>query len=308
MISIAELFALIALSHLLFMAALLWTGRKNLAKPVGVPIFFALCVGGYLVIDAPFWNDLPVLNLLFHTLPFLAPMAFWLFCKWIFDDKFRWKGWWWGLMAGMLALYYFVWILEKYRWLAPSNDVWIFAGVLTQLTSLIFIFLGIGEALRNREADLVWSRIQFRKIFVISVALLMAMTALVEISLAGNAPPASLQLLQRIAIVALVWFFAYFSLSLREQFFPERQSPAAFSKNLENTSEPDSQLLEKLDAAMKKSEIWRTEGLTIRQLAEHLDVKEYRLRQAINRHLGYRNFNDYLHGFRIKKACDLLAD
>ncbi|MBL7797018.1 MAG: helix-turn-helix transcriptional regulator [Saprospiraceae bacterium] len=310
MIPFTELFAYIALSHLLFMAGMLWWERSKIEKPVGVPIFFALSVGGYLMIDAPFWEAFPVLNLVFHVLPFLAPLAFWLFCKWIFDDHFRWQQWWWGLAAAVLALFYTVFLLEKFQWLAMPSGLRMIFGLLTQLVSLTFVFFGIAEALHNREADLVWSRFQFRKVFVVCTAVLMAMTALAEISLAGNPPPPALQLAQRVSIAALVLVFAAFSLSLRHGFFREKLTTPEPQPETDEIAplEVDERLLENLENVMHNTEFWRTEGLTIRQLAEHLNLKEYRLRQVINQYLGYRNFNDYLHSFRINKACELLSD
>ena len=50
--------------------------------------------------------------------------------------------------------------------------------------------------------------------------------------------------------------------------------------------------------------IYRKEGLTIGGLAQHLRVPEYVLRRVINRGLGFRNFNDFLHTHRIREACD----
>lgn len=70
----------------------------------------------------------------------------------------------------------------------------------------------------------------------------------------------------------------------------------------------DGALLERLNDQMEVQKIWKTDGLTIRQLAEELEVKEYRLRQAINQHLGFRNFNDYLHSYRIEESCSMLSD
>jgi AraC-like DNA-binding protein len=70
----------------------------------------------------------------------------------------------------------------------------------------------------------------------------------------------------------------------------------------------DRALLERLNDQMDVQKIWKTDGLTIRQLAEKLEVKEYKLRQAINQHLGFRNFNDYLHSYRIEESCNMLSD
>lgn len=310
MISPAELFGYLALSHLLFMVAMLWSQRGRLEKPVGVPIFFACTVGGYLLVDASFWDAFPTLNLVFHLLPFWAPVAFWLFCKWIFDDGFRWQRWWYAVLLGVAVVFYAVFLQNKFRWFQLPPGLQMLSGLAAQLVSLFFVLLGILEVLRNRESDLVLRRVQFRKAFAICAAALMATTALAEVSLAGQTPPADLQLAQRMAITALTVVFAVFSLSVRPGFFPEKK-PETDTGTLTDdpaTPEVDPQLLENLRLVMVQKEMWRTEGLTIRQLAESLGVKEYRLRQAINGRLGFRNFNDYLHSYRIQKACELLSD
>lgn len=49
-------------------------------------------------------------------------------------------------------------------------------------------------------------------------------------------------------------------------------------------------------------------GLSIADLARKLAMPQYRLRALINQRLGYRNFNALLHEYRIKEACDMLAD
>ncbi len=72
--------------------------------------------------------------------------------------------------------------------------------------------------------------------------------------------------------------------------------------------EVDESILNPLTELMDHQQHWRTEGLTIRRLAETMQVKEYKLRTTINKHLGFRNFNDYLHSYRVKAACQLLAD
>jgi len=42
---------------------------------------------------------------------------------------------------------------------------------------------------------------------------------------------------------------------------------------------------------------YQTEGLKIPQLAQKMNVKEYKLRQTINQELGFRNFNAFLNSF-----------
>jgi AraC-like DNA-binding protein len=59
---------------------------------------------------------------------------------------------------------------------------------------------------------------------------------------------------------------------------------------------------------MAEERVYRQEGLTIGALATKLGVQEYRLRQAINEGLGYRNFNAFLNSYRLGEAKAALAD
>ena len=62
-------------------------------------------------------------------------------------------------------------------------------------------------------------------------------------------------------------------------------------------------LLATLTRRMPDEALYRREGLTIGTLARILGTQEHLLRRVINRHLGYRNFNDFLHSYRIREAC-----
>ncbi len=61
------------------------------------------------------------------------------------------------------------------------------------------------------------------------------------------------------------------------------------------------------DAAMK-AHVYREAGLTIASLAKRLNMPEYRLRRLINVQLGFRNFNQMLHAYRVADASEALAD
>jgi AraC-like DNA-binding protein len=63
-----------------------------------------------------------------------------------------------------------------------------------------------------------------------------------------------------------------------------------------------------LTQALEKEKVYLTPGLSIRDLAKRLAMPEYRLRALINRRLGYRNFNALLHEYRLRDACERLAD
>ncbi len=59
---------------------------------------------------------------------------------------------------------------------------------------------------------------------------------------------------------------------------------------------------------METDRLWKREGLGIAELARELGTQEYLLRRAINRRLGYRNFNDFLHGYRLAEVAQRLGD
>ena len=48
--------------------------------------------------------------------------------------------------------------------------------------------------------------------------------------------------------------------------------------------------------------------MTITALAEVLGTQEHVLRRVINRGLGFRNFNDFLHAHRLREASARLRD
>ena len=63
-----------------------------------------------------------------------------------------------------------------------------------------------------------------------------------------------------------------------------------------------------LTRALEEEKVYLTPGLSIGGLAKRLAIPEYRLRALINKRLGYRNFNALLHKYRLRDACERLAD
>jgi AraC-like DNA-binding protein len=63
----------------------------------------------------------------------------------------------------------------------------------------------------------------------------------------------------------------------------------------------------RLNQAMSEQRLYRREGLTLGALAEAIGIAEGVLRTLINQELGYRNFNDFLHHYRLQEAAARLA-
>lgn len=91
---------------------------------------------------------------------------------------------------------------------------------------------------------------------------------------------------------------------------PSKLKPVAApaSEGARTPNGEDTKAAERLDHLMRSERLYRDESLSIGALALKLGVPEYRLRRLINRHLGHRNFNAYLNGWRLADAKQALSD
>jgi len=54
--------------------------------------------------------------------------------------------------------------------------------------------------------------------------------------------------------------------------------------------------------------IYRREDVSLKILAEELKLPEYRVRAVINQNMDYRNFNEFIHDYRIKEAAERIQN
>jgi len=59
---------------------------------------------------------------------------------------------------------------------------------------------------------------------------------------------------------------------------------------------------------MEQEKLYTQPGLTIAELAETLQVQEYRLRRIINRTMQHKNFNQFLNSYRTEDASQRLLE
>lgn len=69
----------------------------------------------------------------------------------------------------------------------------------------------------------------------------------------------------------------------------------------------ESETLTRIKATMQEG-FYRRENLTLKDLSDALEVPEYKVRAAINKELGYRNFNEFINEYRINEAAARLRD
>ena len=172
-----------------------------------------------------------------------------------------------------------------------------------------FAFLALYWAARGWRADLDQGRRLFRGLFLIVVGGLLLGVSAAELYLFG-APHSSRAPFDNVLTLSMAVGYAAVALAVLRfdsgvlERLADRASPLPDSE-----ADPgvDRQLAT-LTQALEKEKVYLTRGLSIGGLAKRLAIPEYRLRALINKRLGYRNFNALLHEYRLRDACEWLAD
>jgi AraC-like DNA-binding protein len=229
-------------------------------------------------------------------------VVFWLFTRAVFDDRFRLAPWhgalWLAFVAGPMA-----WLLGA-EWIALPP-----IPVVLRSAPVVLALLALVQTVKDWRGDLVEGRRRLRIFIVAAVVLQISISAAVDLSIGPeNVPPwlnavnaAALALIA--GIIATVLLHADLATVLAPAAAPAPPAP------IEPEAEPVAPaLLAELERLMTVDRLYRQEGLTIGTLASRLGLSERRLRAAINRGLGYRNFSDYLNRHRLADAKQALAD
>jgi AraC-like DNA-binding protein len=189
----------------------------------------------------------------------------------------------------------------------PATDV--FWGARNLFAALLALHAGL-VVLRGWRGDLVEGRRRFRALLLALACLYVVLE--VTVAFLNRLDPGGPWLMVAVgrpyggAIVSLlILALGLMALQPRAAVFgaSRRVEPAVDSR----AEAMDRATLSELEALMA-SEGWRREGLAIGDLAGQLGVPEHRLRRLINQRLGYRNFADFLNGYRIEAAKRRLAD
>ena len=245
-----------------------------------------LAMVAYVLVSSPIITlDCGLACGVISLIPVINPALLWLVGVAYFDDAFRPRPWHLLIALPLLA-----------PLLSETFDLPRFAFVIALYLHLAW------TAYRTGAEDLVAARITARKWFFVAVALIGLGVTAAEIIYRGEATPGTLLLLQAAALCLITGAFALISLRLDAEWAaPPPPRPVAAAPPT------DAPLLAKLSKMMEAG-VWRTEGLTIGALAEKLQTPEHRLRAAINRNLGYRNFTAFINEHRIEAAKRALSD
>ena len=182
---------------------------------------------------------------------------------------------------------------------------------------LAFTAMVLWEVGRGWRDDLVEPRRAARRWVALGIGVYAAIAVVIELALRGRAIGALLPALHVLGIGAVALGLAVLvarrSLDVIVGVPPAATDDAAPSAPRlapfpaePPVPRPASPAMAGLNQAMAEQHAYRREGLTLLALAKMLGMGEAALRSLINQELGYRNFNDFLHHYRLREAAGRL--
>ena len=173
-----------------------------------------------------------------------------------------------------------------------------------------FVLAACGLAIAHWRSDLVEERRRIRAAFVATLGVAFLAMASSEVVFGARGAPLPALVAAHSALLAVAFAAVVFVAAggmgklLLEQ--GSRASPAPLALVAEDA--PEAALARRIVEAMEARALWKRERLGIGDLAREMGAQEYRVRRAINRHLGHRNFHEFMHGYRLEAAAARLAD
>ena len=246
----------------------------------------------------------------FNTFEYMTPLLFMLCTRANFDDEFELGRVEWTLFS-LLTILLIVFLLS------PPNQFPLDGLIVrTQLTlqyavATLCVLWAYWQTYKSWSIDLVAMRRKARFLFTFLAgpSLLLGIglyyASVYDLSLV---PYIDLLMSTSITVLGLlgVGLFGRFSFNSGRSVQPTQQIKREVADN--DIAEHDQALIDKLSDAMLVDQRFSECDLNIGKLASYLSVSEYKLRNCINKVLGYKNFNAYLNEYRIAAAKDALSD
>jgi AraC-like DNA-binding protein len=241
----------------------------------------------------------------------------WLLSLKLFDDNFKIRrvhpGIWvlaiTSLIMRSIGSYYANYAIEL------GAFAYFITWVYSQFVLLGFSLTAVYVAVKGFRSDLVIERRYERVIFVICVAILLLLmagnrgawviNAIAEGTFsAAPLPPVLYSIYAYFVTVALFfWKFRVVDLLVfrsSARSAPDKVDDEQFSR--------ERKLSAQIKGVMEKEKLYHESSLTVPVLAAHVASQEYLVRRAINNHMGYRNFSEFLNHYRINETIQLLSE
>lgn len=232
----------------------------------------------------------------------MVPALFWMLCRLAFSYRPRILS-----PMGVVALYTFVapTLARIFQVSSTNLPEWGFiAWTLPTYCEYLVILVGLWTVIAHWEDDLVESSRTLRGVVLIGVGIsVICVVVPMNTGIVGMWLP-------YLSICVVAFVCAYFLLVGKTGvlFGIQSDAPVETTEPDIPKAEPEQQKYAKALADLMADGFYRTEHLTLKILANKLELPEYKTRALINQTLGYRNFNDFINQLRIKEACQRLTN
>jgi AraC-like DNA-binding protein len=231
------------------------------------------------------------------------PVWFWICARLLFSDRatLRMRD---VICLGAMGV---AGVLYQSQLPADGDDVAVrVIGLLFAAAGLGFACLAPLSVYFGMAGDLDPRRRQLRRWFVPLISIYLAAVIVTQtiVLFQGRSTPPGLVLLNLVIIDAV----AAVALSTFVQWRVVNWVAAVDVPAAVALSRLEQSVLDRLNRRFVGERLYAREGMTIVQLADLLGTQEHVLRRVINQGLGFRNFNDFLHTYRLKEAAERLGD
>lgn len=225
------------------------------------------------------------------------PFWTWLFARRLFEREPAPP-----ILLPLIALLLAFWMIANF---IPA--MWAVGFYALHFVSLALIADLVWVAFSGRNDDLVEKRRLIRLWLPLLIGFQAGGILIFEVIIGNAITIPIVQAINAGLILALTLFGGIALLQSDAELLVETEGAARHEPDPSEFTPSEQVLHDKLTDAMNAG-FYRTPGLTIAGLADHLGAPEHRLRALINRRLGYRNFSAFLNRHRIAEARVILSD
>ncbi len=283
-------FNLLCIYSALLAAFLIWKNRL-LISTKKEPLFFMICLAFYLFASGPRLTNIDLIFFASLVGTYLMPLSIWLLSRAVFKKK--------PFSRKTVLLLVFLTLLYQFPMtIWDQNSEPRYPDIISHTLSIVYILLSIFEIQMVSSEEVNTKSQRTKAYFMLSVSLVAALTIMLDLALLYE-EYLYVFAYQRIIILLMTVYFIAVSFSYKG---------ILINKAKKAVTSANPVLLENIERKMTTDKLYLHEKLTIGNLSEQLNEQEYKVRQAINQDLGYKNFIDFINSFRIQEAVSLLKD
>lgn len=310
MSNLIDIFISFSLSQLLLCTVLLL--RRPQGHALSEKLFIALLLADAAYLITP-WVSADWARAILFPAQTMVPGLFWLFSYSLFDDHFRLRPW--QLIPFVITV--LLPTVGSYLDIQHSGITRFLWFQLPQFCEFVILAWALRVILKHWQDDLLEDRRNLRiwfsafigfYIFTLIAVRQVFFPDALWLEIWQFAPAGIMLFLCNCVLLEFKpdIFFQQNPSENNTEAMPEARAIKASQEPREAEEVPE-EVLKAITKLMDEEKIYREMGLTIGQLADKINIQEYRLRRIINAGLGHRNFNDFLNRYRIREACERLA-